>query len=98
MCVASNTSIITPALAPTYIKNVPSDPKDGGDCTVGPNMLNNAYCYYPQPNLCTGASGATPCRTYAIYTCLENGGEPVNGNVSVSSACISTKLYTILSP
>ena len=55
----------TPLLAPTYIAQVPSDPKD-------PSFV---YSYVP-----SGCSG-TNCTGYYLQTCLENSNEIVGGNV-----------------
>ena len=87
---------LQPALATAYIKAVPPDPSTGGTCTLG-----LVYCY----NSYVSRGGAT-CTTlycagaYDLTACLENGSEPVGGNVTAVAAtrCVSLRLYTVTDP
>lgn len=62
----------TPALAPTYIQAVPTDPKSG-----------NAYTYTPTPVSCT----STSCRNYTLTACLENGQDPDRDTATDTTNC-----------
>lgn len=95
ICELNATTQTSPAIAPTYIKTVPTDPKiGGGNCTIG--IPEYTYCYVPFPPSCTGG---TTCTSYELYACLENSkaqlGETI---VDGTGTCTSLRLLYFSNP
>lgn len=74
------------ALAPTYIKAVPKDPKTG---------LGYTYSTFLSDGTSTCQTAAT-CVTFSLITCLENTKDPQKDNpINAAGNCTTGASYTI---
>ena len=75
-----------------YIKKTPQDPKNTGVYV---------YTYIPTAANCTGQTGATPCSSYTLVACLENGNDAQKDTVADTTRCPAASApasYTVNAP